>query len=417
MVREFATPGFKGPFVTCDARAVHEAGGGEAQELAWALACAVAYLRALEAGGVRLAEAERALSFVLAVDADQFFGVAKLRALRRLMARVQEACGLDQLPVRVHAETAWRMLTKRDAGVNMLRNAVATFSAAVGGADSVTVIPHLAALGLPGPFARRIARNTQHVLAEESNLWRVADPAAGAGGYEALTDDLCAKAWDEFQRIEREGGVVESLKAGLFQARVAGVRAARARDIATGRMPLTGTSAYPNLAETPETVLDVKPVAAREVGAGAVAVPVLAPHRLAEPFEALRDRAEALAARGPKPAVFLANLGRIGDFSARAGFARGVFEAGGIAAIGNDGFAQSDGTTDLMALTEAFRESGAPLACLCSSDEIYAAEPPTRRWRSPPPARAASGSRAGRARWRRPCVRPGSAASCSRART
>ncbi len=374
MVREFGAPGFKGPFITCDARIVHEAGGSEAQELAYALACAVAYLRALETAGMPAMEAERALSFTLAVDADQFMGLAKLRALRLLMARVQEACGLDPLPVRIHAETAWRMLTRRDAPVNMLRNAVAVFTAGVGGADSITVQPHTAALGLPGPFARRIARNMQHVLAEESNLWRVADPAAGAGGYEALTDELCAKAWAAFQQIESEGGIVDSLTAGALQRRIAEVRARRMKDIATGKTPLTGTSAFPHLSETAETVLEVQPIAGRTREVGSVSIEPLSPIRLAEAFEALRDKADALAARGARPAIFLANLGRISDFTARAGFARGFFEAGGITAIGSDGFADADGGTDLMALTDAFKASGARLACICSSDEIYARE-------------------------------------------
>jgi methylmalonyl-CoA mutase len=374
MVGEFTALGFRGPFITCDARIVHEAGGSEAQELAHALASAVAYLRALDAAGMPLADAARSLSFTIATDADQFMGVAKLRALRRLMARVQEACGLDSAPIRIHAETAWRMLTRRDVAVNMLRNAVASFTAAVGGADTITVQPHTAALGLPGPFARRIARNMQHVLAEEAHLWRVADPAAGAGGYEALTDALCAEAWDAFQQIEREGGLVASLTAGAFQARIGAVSARRARDIATGKLPLTGTSAFPDLAERPETVLAATPVPQRQVTAGPVTITPLSTLRLAEPFEALRDRAEALAAGGRAPSVFLATLGRVGDFSARAGFARGFFAAGGVAAAGHDGFADGDGATDLVALTDAFKASGAALACICGADEAYASE-------------------------------------------
>lgn len=374
MLDEFGEQGFRGPFVSCDARPVHEASGSEAQELGYLLAAAVQYLRGLERAGKSLPEARRALSFTLAVDADQFAGIAKIRALRRLVARIDEACGLEAAPIRVHAETAWRMLTRRDAPTNMLRNAIAVFAAGVGGADTVTVLPHSSALGLPDAFARRVARNTQNVLIEESHLWRVADPAAGAGGYEALTDALCLKAWEAFQEIEREGGIVASLQAGALQARIAAVRTRRARDIATGRSPLTGTSAFPHLAEKRESTLDLPPLPSRPGPKPAITAPALPSARLSQPFETLRDRAEALGAAGKRPAIFLANLGRIADFTARATFAKGFFEAGGIAAIGNDGFAEEDGSTDLVALTDAFRASGADLACLCSSDAVYGTE-------------------------------------------
>ncbi len=374
MRAEFAGHGFNGPFFSCDSRPVHEAGGSEAQELAWALATALCHVRALEAGGVPLDKAFAALSFILAIDADQFIGIAKLRALRVLMARVQEACRLDPQPIPLHAETAWRMLTRTDSPVNMLRNAIAAFSAGVGGADSVAVLPHTAARGLGDGFARRIARNTQLVLLEESHLWRVVDPAAGAGGFEALTDQLGEKAWAEFQQIEREGGIVASLRAGALQSRIAAVKTRRDRDIATGRLPLTGTSAFPNLAERGEAVLDIAPAAPRAVASGPVTITPLAPHRLSEGFEALRERADGLRQSGRPPRLFVAVLGRASAVAARIGFTRGFFEAGGIETVVPDGFAEADGSTDLVALTDAYKASGAAIACLCGTDESYAAE-------------------------------------------
>ena len=183
--------GFKGPFVLADGRPVHDAGGSEAQELAFALALAVGYLRMLEAGGVGPEDGRAAISFRLAADADQFLTMAKFRALRQLWARVEQACGLAPKPAFVAAETAWRMLTQRDAYVNMLRATMATFAAGLAGANAVTVLPHTLALGLPDAFARRVARNTQLVLLEESNLAKVSDPAAGSGGVESLTKELC----------------------------------------------------------------------------------------------------------------------------------------------------------------------------------------------------------------------------------
>lgn len=168
--------GFAGPFLAADGRVWHEAGATEAQELGAVLATAVTYLRLLEAEGMPLAEARDAISFTLVADADEFVTVAKLRAARLLWDRVQRACGLAPKPIFIHAESAWRSLTRRDPWVNLLRGTIAAFSAGVGGADSIGVQPFTAALGLPDGFARRIARNTQLILLEEANLWRVADP-------------------------------------------------------------------------------------------------------------------------------------------------------------------------------------------------------------------------------------------------
>src|SRR3954469_25683362 len=195
IIRDLMGRGFKGPFALAGGRPIHDAGGSEAQELAFALAIALAYLRALEAGGIALDAASAAISFRLIADADQFLTMAKFRALRLLWARIEQSCGLTPRPVLIAAQTAWRMLTRRDPYVNMLRATMATFSAGLAGADSICVLPHTLALGLPDSGARRIARNTQLVLLEESNLAKVSDPAAGAGGIEALTRELCDATW------------------------------------------------------------------------------------------------------------------------------------------------------------------------------------------------------------------------------
>lgn len=365
-VAALAAQGFKGPLTAADGRIVHDAGGSEAQELAYALAVAVAYLRALEAAGVPLDAARGMIGFRLAADADEFLTIAKFRALRLLWARIEQACGLAPQPAFITAETAWRMMTQRDPYVNMLRTTIAVFSAGVGGADAIAVLPFTAAIGLPDAFARRIARNLQLLLLEESNVWRVNDPAAGAGGIEDLTQKLSRAAWALFQEIETAGGAPAALEAGLIQEKVAAVRAERQKAAATRREPLTGTSDYPLLTEAPADVLKVTPVQPAPYPI-AVPYPPLAPMRLAEPFEALRDAADrALAKSGRRPAVFLANLGTAAEFSARAAFAKNFFEAGGIETLGNDGFA------DDAATAAAFKASGATLACLCSSDDLYA---------------------------------------------
>ena len=399
MTRTLADEGFRGPFAVADARIVHNAGGSEAQELAYALSVAVAYWRALEAGGVPFDEARRMIFFRMSADSDQFLTMAKFRALRKLWARVEEAAGLAPKPAFIAAETAWRMMTQRDPFVNMLRVTIAAFAAGLGGANAITVLPFTSALGLPDAFARRVARNTQLILLEESNLAKVADPAAGSGGIEALTGELCRTAWALFQEIEKAGGVAGALESGLIQSKVAETRAAREKAVATRKDPLTGTSEFPFLAEAQVSVLMPAPrspsppplrgrstaAGGREGGAsqtpnspatplpspppqggreqtGVVALPSI---RLAEPYEALRDASDAmLKATGARPKVFLATLGKPADNIGRATFAKNFFEAGGIEAVE---FAGGD-------LAAAFEASGAALACLCSSDEVYANE-------------------------------------------
>jgi len=359
-VSDLAAQGFAGPLAVADGRVIHAAGGSEAQELAFALATAVTYLRALEQGGIKLDDARAFIYFRLAADQDQFLTIAKFRAVRKLWARIEEACGLAPRPAFVTAETAWRMMTKRDPQGNIVRNTIAALGAAVGGADAVTVLPFSTALGLPDGFARRIARNTQTILIEEANIHRVADPAAGSGAIEALTDALCATGWKLFQEIEQVGGADKALEAGSIQRAVAKVRVEREANIARRKDSLIGTSDFPDLVEDQVAVLAQSRLVALSTRKSA-----LTPIRLAEPFERLRDRSDAyLAQHGSRPKVFLACLGRAADFNARASFAKSLFEAGGIEAV------ESSGDN----LVKRFKESGARLACLCSSDRVYERE-------------------------------------------
>src|SRR6185369_10649790 len=244
-----------------DGRVIHDAGGSEVQELAFVLAAGVAYLRAIEQAGVVLEDAQGMVYARLSADADQFLTLAKFRALRLLWARIEQACGLTPKPLFIAADTAWRMLTQRDAYVNMLRATMATFSAGLAGANAVTVLPHTLALGLPDPFARRVARNTQLVLLEESNLAKVSDPGAGSGGIETLTHQLCGAAWALFQEIENAGGAFAALEQNLIQRRVAATRASREQNIARRKEVLTGATEYPDLNDSYVAVLEVKPVA------------------------------------------------------------------------------------------------------------------------------------------------------------
>jgi methylmalonyl-CoA mutase len=364
-IRDLAEQGFRGPFAVADGRIIHNAGGSEAQELAFALSSAVDCLRALEDGGIPLDAARGMIYFRLAADADEFLNLAKFRAIQKLWARVEAACGLTPKPTTVAAETAWRMMTRRDPYVNMLRTTIAVTAAGLGGADNILALPHTAALGLPDALARRIARNTQLVLLEESNLAKVSDPAAGSGAIENLTEQMCKAAWALFQKMDAAGGAWACLEQGLIQREVAAVRAARENAIARRKDALTGATDYPNLQEKAAKVLEVAPLPkAKESPATIDPLPSI---RLAAPFEALRDKSDIMLTKiGARPKVFLATLGALSDFSARAMYAKNFYEAGGIEALASDGY---QGNTAMIA---AFRKSRASLACLCGTDAVYA---------------------------------------------
>jgi methylmalonyl-CoA mutase len=378
-IKGLAAMGFKGPFAAADGWVIHDAGGSEVQELAFVLATGVAYLRALEGAGVALEDAQGMIYARLSADADQFLTMAKFRALRLLWARIEQACGLTPQPAFIAAETAWRMLTQRDPYVNMLRATMATFSAGLGGANAITVLPHTLALGLPDPFARRAARNTQLVLLEESNLAKVSDPAAGSGGIETLTQALSEAAWSLFQEIEKAGGMFASLEQNLIQRKIAATRAVREANIARRKEVLTGATEFPNLHEADVAVLDARPAALAPPGQAKIKFDALAPMRLAAPFEGLRDKSDQiLRASGARPKVFLVSLGTPADFTTRATFAKSFFETGGIEAVDflpSPREASSSSPLpmgEVKDLAAAFKASGAALACLCSSDKVYA---------------------------------------------
>ncbi|MER6997199.1 methylmalonyl-CoA mutase family protein [Streptomyces sp. NPDC000410] len=333
--------------LTVDALPYHEAGGSAAQELGCSLATGVAYLRELTGAGLSVEQACAQLEFRYAASADQFLTVAKLRAARRLWARVAEECGAPGAGAQVqHAVTSPVMMSRRDPWVNMLRTTVATLAAGVGGADAVTVLPFDHALGLPDAFARRIARNTSTILVEESHLSRVIDPAGGSWYVERLTDELARAGWEFFRWIERIGGQAAALRSGHLGQDLANTWEARSSKLAKRREPITGVSEFPHLAERP---VEREPRPAPASGG-------LPRVRRDEAYEALRARSDAhLAATGARPRVFLAAIGPAAAHSARTTFAANLFQAGGVEAV-------TEGT---------FEESGATEVCLCSSDALY----------------------------------------------
>ena len=400
-----------------DARPIHEGGGSEGQELAVLIASGIAHLKAGEAVGMTPAQVNQTLLFTLSVGPDVVLEIAKLKAARCLWARVLNACDVDA-PMQLQAVTSGRMQSIADPWTNILRSTCAAFGAGAGGADVITVLPFTSAYALANDQARRIARNTQLILQEESHLGRVADPAAGAWAMEAIADDLAKVAWGMVQEIERAGGLETALAVGLVQGWVATTRAARERDVATRKTALVGVSVFPNLGEAlartsplpdGEGIADIismmkspspswggvgvgglsasarspalalaeesphPPTPSPPGGRGElVATPLrcdtaapsrgrgekIEPMRLSAPFEALRAK--------PNGTIFLATLGPIAKFNARSGFAKNAFEAGGIKALGGDNVHKGD-----QEIISAFVKSGAKIACICGDDDTY----------------------------------------------
>ncbi|MGW9480588.1 methylmalonyl-CoA mutase family protein [Saccharomonospora azurea] len=345
--------------VVADGLPYHEAGSSDAQEIGAATASAVAYLRAMTEAGLDVAEAASRIEFRLAATTDQFGTIAKFRAARRVWARVVEVCGAPDVAMRQHAVTSPAMMTRRDPSVNLLRTTVACFAAGVGGADAVTVLPFDHALGLPDRFSRRLARNTQAILLEESKLAAVIDPAGGSWYVENRTDALARRAWDEFTAIEKAGGIEAELASGALGERIARTWQARSRRIATRRDAITGVSEFPLLEEKD---FDRAPRPTVRANGGLPRV------RYAQGYERLRDRSDAhLAEHGSRPKVFLATLGPLSEHTARATFAANLFLAGGIEPVNPE---LGDPTTE--ELVDAFRACGTPVACVCGTDAAYA---------------------------------------------
>ncbi|MHC1558598.1 methylmalonyl-CoA mutase family protein [Actinomycetospora sp. C-140] len=341
--------------VVADGLPYHRAGGSDAQELGAALAAGLHAVRLLTDAGLSIDEAFARIEFRLAATADQFATLAKLRAARRCWDRIGEVSGASEQARGMvqHAVTSPAMITKRDPWVNMLRTTVAAVGAGLGGADAVTVLPFDSELGRPDEAARRLARNTQALLLEESHLAHVIDPAGGSWYVESLTDALAHAGWEQFTRIERDGGITAELDGGSLAARLEETWEQRSRRLAHRRDPITGVSEFPNLhEELPRR--DPRPDTDHEGG--------LPRRRYAEVFETLRDRADAAASR---PTVFVAAIGTLAEYTARVSFAANLFGAGGIATT--DG----PGGTDPQEIATAFRAAGTSVAVIASSDKNY----------------------------------------------
>ena len=417
-VRYALTAGAGCGLLTVETSPYHAAGASAAQDLAVAGATAIEYLRSLERAGVAADHAVGQMTFRFSIGCNLFGAIAKLRAIKRMWARVVQACGASPGDVAIHARTSDRVITARDPWVNLLRNTICCFAGAVAGAETITTVPFDARLGPSDAFSRRVARNTQLLLREEAHLAKVADPARGSWFIESLTDQMAAQGWEILQAIERRGGMAEALTSGWIAGQIDAVHQLRREDVATRKDPITGVSEFPNVQKEPivrpqrdrvaqvaaararfaqrekspelpaalqriaassddgrmEALIDAaaaggsigQMMRALAKGASPVKIRPLPERPLAQPYEELRDVCDGrLAALGRRPRVFLANMGPIAHHTARATYSKNFFEAGGFEVLGAGGFDDAD------TAAAAFRNSGAKVAVICSSDRLY----------------------------------------------
>ena len=351
-----------------DGRAVFEAGGTEVQELAFAAASAAEAIEALVNSGWEAGNAAATIELELAADTDIHLTIAKLRAMRLIWAQMMDAWGVsdDRAALYLHATTAERGLSAIDPWTNLIRAACAGFAATAGGADALTITPMTRASGRSTPFSRRLARNLHILLAEESHAGKVNDPAGGSYLHETLSHRLAEAAWSEMQRIIGLGGASAAMRSDAWKADIAKAADSLMKLVSTGKEPVIGVTAYPDLdprvLKADDAAYSPPSVSGSAFGDQPVdSVPLPAPMRTAEPFEQVRAKVEAAA---PAP-VFLATLGTLPEFNARAGFA--------INRVGVAGLRATPAMVhdSVKACVEAFKASGSALAIICGSDEAY----------------------------------------------
>ncbi|EZP76063.1 methylmalonyl-CoA mutase large subunit [Parageobacillus genomosp. 1] len=389
----------------------HNGGANAVQELAFAFATAVEYIRACLERGVAIDAIAPRIQFSFSVGSNFFMEIAKLRAARLIWSNIVKAFGGSESSQKIamHARTSYFTKTVYDPYVNMLRAAAEAFAATVGGTDSLHVSPFDEAIRPADEFSRRIARNTQLILFEEAHIANVIDPAGGSYYVETLTAQVAEETWKLFQQIEAKGGIVQALADGFVQEQVEAVARQRQKNVETRKEKIVGTNFYANLAEEPlekinesqaqrssSSIIDEEHVAALQAGfanqqwietavdmalrrataqeieaalkteEASIHVKPITQWRLAEPFERLRQASEAhLEKYGERPAVHLINIGNIPNYKARADFITGFFEAGGMAVEKSEGVHSAE-----EAVSEAINASGTHYV-ICGSDESY----------------------------------------------
>ena len=351
--------------VTVAGQTFGNSGSTIVEELAFTLSAGHDYLVRLTDAGLDVDAAARKLRFSFSVSSNYFMEIAKFRAARMLWANIVKVYGPAKncaCKMQIHAETSRWNQTVYDPYVNMLRGTTEAMSATIAGVHSLEVMPFDASFENPTEFSKRIARNVELLLKNESHFDQVVDPAGGSYYVENLTQSIAAEAWKLFLEIEEKGGYTEAYKAGLIVERIKASAAAKDKNIATRRQTLLGANQYPNFTE----------VAGKEITAEAVtrkqaAGNVLVPYRGAMAFEEMRLHVDR---SGKEPKAFMLTCGNLGMARARSQFSCNFFACAGIKVIDNTYF------KSIEEGAKAALESKAQIVVVCASDDDYAEAAP-----------------------------------------
>ncbi len=359
-------PNFKA--ITVNGHYFQNAGSTLVQELAFSLASANEYLAGLTEKGFSVDAVAPQIQFSLGIGSNYFMEIAKLRAARLLWTRMVEQyqpTREESLRLFIHTTSALWNKSVFDPYVNMLRTTTEGMSAAIGNADSVTILPFDTSFKESDEISRRIAHNQQFVLKEESYLDKIIDPAGGSYYIENLTHAIAHHAWDLFKEVEIRGGMIECIKSGYIQDEVERSRKQKEMDVARRKIVILGTNQFPNIHET---MLEMIQHTGKVAASAPASYKKLTPFRAAQAFEEVRLATEQYVKNGnSRPSVFLFTMGNLAMLRARAGFAANFFGCAGYDIIDNQGFATTDEGV------EAALNSKAQIVVICSSDEDYAA--------------------------------------------
>ena len=351
--------------VTVAGQTFGNSGSTIVEELAFTLSAGHDYLVRLTDAGLDVDAAARKLRFSFSVSSNYFMEIAKFRAARMLWANIVKGYGPAKncaCKMQIHAETSRWNQTVYDPYVNMLRGTTEAMSATIAGVHSLEVMPFDASFENPTEFSKRIARNVELLLKNESHFDQVVDPAGGSYYVENLTQSIAAEAWKLFLEIEEKGGYTEAYKAGLIVERIKASAAAKDKNIATRRQTLLGANQYPNFTEVAGKEITAESVTRKQAEGN-----VLVPYRGAMAFEEMRLQVDR---SGKEPKAFMLTCGNLGMARARSQFSCNFFACAGIKVIDNTYF------KSIEEGAKAALESKAQIVVVCASDDDYAEAAP-----------------------------------------
>lgn len=351
--------------VTVAGQTFGNSGSTIVEELAFTLSAGHDYLVRLTDAGLDVDAAARKLRFSFSVSSNYFMEIAKFRAARMLWANIVKGYGPAKncaCKMQIHAETSRWNQTVYDPYVNMLRGTTEAMSATIAGVHSLEVMPFDASFENPTEFSKRIARNVELLLKNESHFDQVVDPAGGSYYVENLTQSIAAEAWKLFLEIEEKGGYTEAYKAGLIVECIKASAAAKDKNIATRRQTLLGANQYPNFTEVAGKEITAESVTRKQAEGN-----VLVPYRGAMAFEEMRLQVDR---SGKEPKAFMLTCGNLGMARARSQFSCNFFACAGIKVIDNTYF------KSIEEGAKAALESKAQIVVVCASDDDYAEAAP-----------------------------------------